>query len=337
MPCIQQLSEGPHYSAKHLLDLRLMHHYSVFASEYFTRKFPEKVSIELKVNIPRLALEHDFLMDALLLVSMIHLGCTNPISLESLPVYLYRDQALRALRKAVADISQQTIDAVRGASVLLATVSFATDRVTRQPGLWAANWLTHVAGQRNFRTSASHRQKSTLSYTQDGMESPSHLYKSFTDIPAPGVIAIDIQRALSREEHDNNWPHRTALYNAALELGRLITILEHPYDESWLEKKIKAWAFDVVPSEFVELVRQAQPHALVILAYYLALFKFLPDTWTYEGVANHDIEHIQKTIDPTWEEYLTVPKMALQMDDRIALAQVFVSCLPGRGQDPELQ
>jgi len=174
MPCIQQLSEGPHYSAKHLLDLRLMHHYSVFASEYFTRKFPEKVSIELKVNIPRLALEHDFLMDALLLVSMIHLGCTNPISLESLPVYLYRDQALRALRKAVADISQQTIDAVRGASVLLATVSFATDRVTRQPGLWAANWLTHVVGQRNFRTSASHRQKSTLSYTQDGMESPSH-------------------------------------------------------------------------------------------------------------------------------------------------------------------
>jgi len=81
---------------------------------------------------------------------MIHLGWTDPVSIDALPVYLYRDPALRNLRRAVADISPQTVNAVRGASVLLATISFAADRITQQPGLWITNWLTLVLGQRNF-------------------------------------------------------------------------------------------------------------------------------------------------------------------------------------------
>ena len=327
LPCVQQLSEGLHYSAKNLLDLRLMHHYSVFTAEYFTRTFPEEASWGLKVQIPRLALDHDFLMDALLLVSMAHLGCTDHVSLRTLPVYLYRDQALRSLRRAVADISPQTANAVRGASVLLATISFAADRITQQSGLWIANWLTLVLGQRNFRISATSLQHSiTLSPGQSNTQFPGSLYGSFADLPTPVALATDIQRALSREDTDIGWADREALHKAATELCRLIAVLGHPYEESWLEKKIKAWAFDVVPFEFFELARQARPQALVILAYYLALFKFLPDTWTYQGVAGHDIEQICNDIPRAWEEYISVPKMAVQMDDRTALAQMLLSC-----------
>lgn len=333
MPCFQQLSEGPHYSAKHLLDLRLMHHYSVFTTHYFARTFPERVLLVFKVDIPRLAFEHEFLMDTILLVSMVHLGCTDPASLESLPVYLYRDQALRTLRRAVADISPQTIYVIRGASLLLTTVSFAADRITRQPGLWITNWLTLALGQRNFRTPANSHQHPALSPSQDEMQPPANLYGSFADVPASGAIATDTQRALSREEENDCAAHREVLHEAAVELGRLIAILEHPCEQLWLEKKIKAWAFDVVPTEFLELVRQARPQALIILAYYLAVFKLLPDTWTYQGVANHDIEEIHNTIDPTWVEYISVPKMALQVDDKTALAQLLVSCLPERGRE----
>jgi hypothetical protein len=314
-----------------------MHHYSIFTTQYFARMFPEKVLVAFKLHIPQLAFEHEFLMDAVLLVSMIHQGCTDRASLESLPVYIYRDQALRTLRRAIADISPQTIHAVRGACLLLASVSLASDRITRQSGLWMANWLTHVLGQRNFRTSASSQQHSTLSSSQDGMQPPADLYGSFADLPAPGAIATDIQRALSREENVEDYAYRETLHKAATELCRLIAILGQPYEELWLEKKIKAWAFDVVPPEFLEPVRQARPQALVILAYYLILFKFLPDTWTFQGVASHDIEEIHNTIDPAWAEYISVPKMALQMDDRAALAQMLVSCLPRRGQGEEVE
>jgi hypothetical protein len=332
MPFFHHLSEVSHYSSKNLLDLRLMHHYSVFTAQYFARSFPDEVLYGLKVRIPQLALEHDFLMDAVLLVSMIHLGCTNAIALEKLPVYLYRDQALRTLRRAVADVSTQSSGAVRTASVLLATISFATDRITKQPGLWIINWLTLVMGQRNFRTLATSQQHSTLSTAQDHRQFPSIIYGSFADIPAPGVIPIDIHRILSQGDTENDWTPREALHSAAMELGRLIALLEHPCEDIWLETKIKAWAFDIVPFEFFELARQAQPQALVILAYYLTLFKFLPDTWIYQDVAIHDIEHILNTLPLTWEEYISVPKMALQIENRTALAQLLVSCLPGRAR-----
>lgn len=331
MPSFQQLSEWTVYSAKHILDIRLIHHYCIFTAKYFARTFPEQVSIALTVDIPQLGFKHGFLMDTILLVSMTHLSCTDPVTTETLPVYLYRDQALRSLRQAVADISSQTLSAVRGASVLLATVSLAADRITEQSGLWTANWLTLALGQRNFQTPASPPQHSTSTPSQDDIDSPSNRYGSFADIPGPGTIVADIERALYSKR--NNCAHLESLHKDATELSRLIAVLEHPYEESWLEKKIKAWAFDVVSPEFVDLVRQAQPHALIILAYYLALFKFLPDTWTYQGVATHDIEEIYNTIDPTWVGYISVPKMALQINDRTALAQMLVSCLPRREQE----
>ncbi|KFX85844.1 hypothetical protein V490_09375 [Pseudogymnoascus sp. VKM F-3557] len=325
MPSFQRLSEGSVYSAKHILDIRLMHHYCIFTAKYFAGTFPEKVSIALTVDIPQLGFKHEFLMDAILLVSMTHLSCTEPVTTETLPVYLYRDQALRSLRRAVADISSQTFRAIRGASVLLATVSLAADRITKQPDLWTANWMTLALGQRNFHTPTSPPQHSTTTPNQDDMESPSNRYGSFTDIPAPGTIVADIQRALYSK--GNDCAHLETLHKDAMELSRLIAVLEHPYEESWLEKKIKAWAFDVVSPEFVELVRQAQPLALIILAYYLALFRFLPDTWTYQGVATHDIDEIYNTIDPAWVGYISVPKMALQINDRTALAQMLTGRL----------
>ena len=314
-----------------------MHHYCLFTTQFFARTFPEQVRVAFQEHIPRLAFKNAFLMDAILLVSMIHLGSTDPVTLESLPIYLYRGQALRTLREAIVDVAPQTVHAVLGASLLHTTVSFATDRVTRQPGLWIANRLTLVLGQRNFRSSGFvfPTQSGDLSPgSRNDMQSPNSLYGSFTDLPdsVHGIIATDIQRALAQEEEKYNgtWTDGDVLHRAASELGRLIAVLEYPREDSWLEKKIKAWAFDIVPLEFVELVRQARPPALVILAYYIAFLPFLPDSWLYESVANHDLEEIGNMIDTSWEEYLEVPKTALRTTSRTALARVLVSSLPLR-------
>ena len=71
--------------------------------------------------------------------------------------------------------------------------------------------------------------------------------------------------------------------------------------------------------------RRRQPHALVTLAYYLILFKFLPDEWIYQDLASHDMKVIEETVHPGWREYLTVPTM----DTRNTLARVLVGYLQG--------
>lgn len=175
------------------------------------------------------------------------------------------------------------------------------DRVTKQPGLWTVNWLTLVLGQRNFRTytqpSPTHARTLTPS-SHEELQIPKNHYGSFSDIPSGSyeATAVDLQHVLAREHerYGDNWASSGVLHEAASQLSRLIATLDSPREEAWLEKKIKAWAFDVVPPEFIELVRQEQPAALIILAYYLAFFQFLPDTWPYQGVASHDLGEIRR-------------------------------------------
>ncbi|KAL6825578.1 hypothetical protein J3E69DRAFT_380747 [Trichoderma sp. SZMC 28015] len=290
-PLLQTLSEGPHYSAKHLLDLRLMHQYSVFTVQSFEAVWRnERVSDAMLREIPQLALEHEFLMDTVLLVAMIHLAYTDPVSRESLPIYLYRDQALRSFRQAVASISMQNISAVRAASHLLAVVSFAIDRVTKHSGIWVTNWLALAVGQRNF---PSNGRLYRLSSSQTGSRS---LYGSFSDISLPAAVLPQIQDILPKEESDCDWGQRGTLYEVTASLGTLIAILGEPHEQLWLEKKIKAWAFDVVPSEFLEMVQRGNHRALVILAYYLVLLNLLPATWIYQDVASHDMAIIEESV-----------------------------------------
>lgn len=107
-----------------------MHHYCISTAESFAAEFSQDIASILKVELPRLAYQHEFLMDAILLVAMVHLGCTEPETLQTLPIYVYRDQTLRTLRQAISNMTDSNVAAARGASVLLATVSFATDRVS---------------------------------------------------------------------------------------------------------------------------------------------------------------------------------------------------------------
>lgn len=267
----------------------------------------------LKVDVPRLAFKHEFLMDAVLLIAIVHLCCSDTVALETLPVCSYRDRALSSLRKEVAQISSQNIDAIRGASVLLATVSFAADRVSGESGLWVVNWLTLASGQRNFRNPRANLAPVSSSSFSEGDPRPS-LYGAFDDVISPTAIPIVISRALEKGHDRITDGDRAILLSAAEALGRLIGTLQHPYEQSWLEMKVKSWAFDVVSPEFLIMAREERPHALVILAHYLILFKLLPNVWVYEDLAGHDITVMGRTLKSEWQDFLIAPNRALQTD-----------------------
>lgn len=326
VPGPQHISEGSYYSAKSLLDLRLMHHYCIFTAEDFAASFGGVVTTSLKVEIPRWAMQHEFLMDSLLFVAMIHLCSEDPDSVQRLPVYLYRDQALRSLRQATANLSEETNQAVRGASVLLATVSFAADRVMKQSGLWVANWMALALGQRNF---PGIRMRAGATPGQSVFSFTSNLYGVFDGESAAAVMPVDVGRALEKGKSGGDHPsHDSALFKAAAYLGKLIAIVKTTPEQSSLEKKLKGWFFDTMPPEFPKMVQQGRPEALIILAYYLVLFKLLPDRWIYQDLPCHDIEIVNETLDPGWEEYMALPNAALQVDDEDALARLLIDCLP---------
>lgn len=308
------------------MDLRLMHHYSVFTAKTFSDTFDEFVVNALQVDIPRLALEHGFLMDAVLFAAIVHLGCTTepPISL---PLFTYRDQALRSLRRAVENVSSTNIYAMRGASALLAAVSFPADRITNQSGLWISSWMALALGQRNFR---ANRTNGSSTPSENGSISTPGLYGAFSDLDGPAVIPYPVRYVLEevREaEGAIDSAYYSTLSTAAAELGRLISILQYPYGSTFLEKQVKAWTFDVVQPEFLLFIQNKRPEALVVLAYYLAVFKFLPKTWIYQDFPDHDIAIVTSILEPIWREHVSIPNSIIQMDDNTAAARLLVRCL----------
>jgi len=66
--------------------------------------------------------------------------------------FSYTGTNISALREAVSNLSSGNVEAVRAASFLLAAISFPTDRLSKQSGLWVTNWMAFSLGRRNFRT-----------------------------------------------------------------------------------------------------------------------------------------------------------------------------------------
>jgi hypothetical protein len=307
-----------------LLDLRLMHQYCIFTTQYFALNFPESVLTAFKVDAPQLAFQHPFLMDTILLVAMVHLGCSDTASMETLPYCTYRDRALAGLRRAVASVDN--IDAIRSASVLLATVSFAADRVSGEAGLWVVNWLALASGQRNFRSpKALSRGTPGLYHGNDLQESS--LYRYSDDALPLATIPPHIQTAIESERDNMADIDHNVLCKAAEEVGRLINTLKGHIDHSSLERKVKAWAFDVVPSRFLIMAREEKPLALIILAHFLVLFRLLPRSWVHEGLSDHDIKHISEHVGQKWEAAMVVPRLALEVVDESDLIKLLTGCL----------
>ncbi|KAI0383420.1 hypothetical protein F5Y04DRAFT_251272 [Hypomontagnella monticulosa] len=306
-----------HYDANHLLDLRLMHHYTAYAAEALAGAGSPigagHLASKLKFDLPQAASQHQFLMDAILYVAMVHLGSSNPTSIDSLPIYIYRDRALRSLRRVVPDTSPETIRATRAATFLLAGVSFPASRITKQTDLWITDWMTLALGQRNF--SAFQRYPSLL-HVENDSQSPSSTPSA--------MIPIDILEAITNSDNDRGLD---VIYSAAAELGKIILMLDIAYEQSTLENKIKSWSFSTVPPEFLEMIRQRRPCVLVVLAYYLVLFRFLPDSWIYQDLVSHDIKEIQTAVGPRWEEYLSIPLTATQVVEKTTLARLLLNCL----------
>lgn len=154
-----------------------------------------------------------------------------------------------------------------------------------------------------------------------------NLYRSFDDVPASTRIASGKQRAMQRDSDAHDKTDSETLRRVSTEVSRLIAALEPPRHHPWLVRKVKAWAFDVVETKFVELIQQERPCALVILTHYLALFNLLPNAWVYHDLVSHDMKIIVNELGLEWRECIVLPKMALHVNNHQALTKLLLGCL----------
>jgi hypothetical protein len=67
-----------------------------------------------------------------------------------------------------------------------------------------------------------------------------------------------------------------------------------------------------VPRDFIGLLEQHRPRALVVAAYYFALFAKLRDIWWVGDTGRREIRAIHSVLPAEWQELMAWPLMAME-------------------------
>lgn len=294
-----------------MLHLRLLHQYNTHTVQSFTDAFQLEgfKSDALRLEVPSLAFQHHYLMDALFSVTLLHLASTDPS--PDLPVSAYRDRALRQLRHQVETVSEDNARPVFIASLLLSVTALTADRQAGYEGIWLTNWLALAIGPRIMING----QRKHVS------PRPTPLRETPLDHAAPVAIPLELEDALRMDEDDEDWEFREDLHSAASGIGRLFGSLVCPTCELCVAFKVRSWPFVSVSSKFVDMARRLRPRALIVMSYYLPFFHWFPKVWLYEDVAMREMERIAAAVGDEWAAPLAAPKVAVRVKDTSLLKE----------------
>lgn len=117
---------------RHNVEIELIHHYLTDTYKSLTQGDPDTTASKLLVDIPRLALQHCELLDAIFAFTALHIASKRP---QAVPFWTelalqYKHRALGSLRQSIASITQQqdascqNVEAIFNASLLIAIVTF---------------------------------------------------------------------------------------------------------------------------------------------------------------------------------------------------------------------
>lgn len=301
-----------------------MHHYTTETISSLDSIFhlTEPVIEMLKVDVPKMAFQHGFLLDNLLLFTLVHMKSTDISSGDPLAIMVYRENALASFRHAITKMAPKETQALLLTSFLLAITSLPTDRVLQQPQLWIVNWLRLTRGSQSLVS----QMKRLSQKTAIGTISRAQVVGDFVDYPTPAGIPVGLQVALSRMKGLSDGPTNQVLLQAASCTGKLFGALTLPDATARIDFKARSWPF-LLPPEFTDLITQNHPCALLIIAYYLPFLQFLSDGWLFEGIATQEMRKIAQKLDPTWTEHLLIPQAALAFTNKSELKAFLVSQL----------
>ncbi|KAI9369307.1 hypothetical protein BJX61DRAFT_536528 [Aspergillus egyptiacus] len=254
--------------------------------------------------VPREAMQHPFLMHGILALSALHLAVTS--NDDTREDYIrtsktHQNQALLGLSRAAAKLKPYHCNAAFILSNIMMIYSFALPETEGEtPGRSALDELYQV-----FTTT---RQSVDLlanitDWVGNGELKPLLQYdKGQPKMPDTSRLAImsltQLNAKLARQDPD----HDREVYDTTIKhLGSSLDKVSRGGETMIVAFQ---WIFQV-PSKFMELFRQREPFALVILAHYAVIIHFLRRHWWMGDWAARLIRNIGEHLDATWRNSIS--------------------------------
>jgi hypothetical protein len=308
------VSPFPNWKAN---DLRLMHHYSTLTSGSLFLINRHGANRILQVEVPRMALEHDFMMHCVLGVASLHLHHLAPDVPEHQSLTIaHRVNALSGLRMAIPQLSKGNYPAVLAGSLMLLLLSSDLSAPEIGGDLWIENWLGLWAGLRGMLKVVS---KTFLEQTK--------LAPIFAKDENPRTtsefLPLPLSDMLSSMDH-NNEDTKTIL-NTLCCLSRLYEYLLINGFTPELTTIVIIWPANTDIWGFSALVKRRQPQALIIAAYYLVFTKLLDEIWWMSDISGREIKAIANALPTKYQSLMIMPLQAVYLHSKRDIAGLLLS------------
>ncbi|KAM3074837.1 hypothetical protein ACMFMG_008250 [Clarireedia jacksonii] len=292
----EMVRNNPSQAHDRALELRLMHHYTAITAQTLSNNSSQQVA--WSVDIPAIAYDCPYLMDAILAVSALHLRSVHPNDQSLVRAsHGYMASALAQYSSLLnKGVSEQNAEALFSTAALVAFQASASRRFENSvengtennyvlPLAWfhsfqgvktvvitSWQWLRNsqrifpiINGQPPLILDLDPERRSYFAFLLEGM-----------DTGNDSSLDADTRRAYEHAVGMLNWAQRKP--ERARILGFAAT----------------------VSRRFIELMGQKDPRTLVILACFFAMTRIVDDIWWLQGVARKEVMGILSLLPEEW-------------------------------------
>ncbi|KAI0484532.1 hypothetical protein GGR56DRAFT_662623 [Xylariaceae sp. FL0804] len=291
------------------IDMQMLWFYSIQTFKSFSVESNHNTAVDevLKVKVVEYAFQSPFLMDTLMALASTHMQTLGqPVPL--LKAASYRTRAFEGYRTAIESGRPADYPA------LLA-------QAFREPGcrpLYITEWMAVWRG---------------IGLIVDLIE-PLGVYKSGLS-PMFSRPPMDLEKGshyvpnnllfmvTSIKPDDPDYEHQQLYYEFLRCLGGLYMELTERGFGPIMDIRIATF-LTFLPRPLLPLASEHRPRILVILAYYLCFVKMLKrNVWWFQGVSDQ-LDQVCDALGDEWEHLIRVPRMVMQMTDRVEIARLVI-------------
>ncbi|KAJ5177406.1 uncharacterized protein N7500_000105 [Penicillium coprophilum] len=292
-------SGGP---ALNLQDLELMIQWC--NTTFHTLSRNERTDPIWRNIVPEEALSHPFLMHGILALSALHLARTGPEPTRRAS-YLNRavshqNQALALFRELLGDVKESNAKAMFAFAAIVVIYTFAFPHTPDVQDPWSCvDDLYQVLVLTRGVQQVIHAPRDFTSFLLDSPFGPI-LRVEEVQVPIPEDTAAMLKQLRETNEvcRSRDANHELQVYEAAI--ANLEEML------NWCHSGIRAntiagrWAIRLKP-RFMELLRERDPMALVMLAHYGVLLHYLDHHWCFDEWCVRVSKAVWAILDDEWK------------------------------------
>ncbi|RDW64671.1 hypothetical protein BP6252_10322 [Coleophoma cylindrospora] len=301
-----------------MLDMELLHHWTQTTGP---STFPGgKFGVALCTTFVELAFQHPFLMHQILSISALHLAQVKPELAGPcrLASATHQDQGLSLFQPALARLNCQTSDACFAFSALVTIHTWASlsDSSSCSPFLEEPpqdRGSVHIQWMKVHR---GHRAviRAVGPEIQAGVLAPMFsTWKGFKDCATAPLPPTEKEHldAVAASWESSSLPAsiKRTLDKALGNLRRAMYVAASSEYPVTIQEAALAW-LSIVPEEFVQLIEERLPEAMLVLAYYTVLLKSTHNLWWCKGMGAMLLDIAQDVLggeDGQWGSLLKWP------------------------------